>query len=448
MCLALAVTVFDAGAQGMGDVLNAPRVKDVIRLHEVPDGKKSVIRVVVDDPKGTFHPLAADRTFLTSGTIGITVYRFNPLRTAVKVTVDDVPDPTAGILEKLGDGVSGFAGVVGPGIGTFAALMAKAPNDCTAILPALLTALDAPEWHAGTIKKHYDNWSDQIEENLAGGGFHAVQNALTSLNTELGKLRESLASIDKGIEKLDGCGGLDVSGPIVRPRRDHAALVVAGVEEIRKLLVSYQGLWHDGAPADLIIKTGVEPTGKQMRKVTVAFTRISYSAPVPSGLVLTKKEDVGGASFMVRRYSAWRPEIGVGLIYSNPKRPKYGTGKNEAGETIIAAAKTDSSSLDPSVLVNFVCGFCGATPLVPMFQIGASTSKTSPALFFGGGIRLLSTGKGDFAIGSGLVVPWAKQLKSGVEPGTVIDGTAALENQLEWRRVTGKHVYFSIQYKF
>jgi hypothetical protein len=83
-----------------------------------------------------------------------------------------------------------------------------------------------------------------------------------------------------------------------------------------------------------------------------------------------------------------------------------------------------------------------------MFQIGASTSKDMPAILVGGGVRIVGTTKGNFTLGAGFAVPWAKQLKHGITPGTVIDGTAELDKNLEWRLVSGAHAYVNIQYVF
>ena len=150
---------------------------------------------------------------------------------------------------------------------------------------------------------------------------------------------------------------------------------------------------------------------------------------------------------VVRKYAPWVPEIGAGLTFAKVKRQKFGTGTNDAGKTVISEADPDESSIDPTLMMNFLCGFCGASGFTPMFQVGTSTSKSTPAIFLGGGIRLLPTSKGDVALGVGYVIPFAKQLKGDAAVGDPIEGTADLENKLEWQRVKGA-VYVNLQYKF
>jgi hypothetical protein len=138
----------------------------------------------------------------------------------------------------------------------------------------------------------------------------------------------------------------------------------------------------------------------------------------------------------------------VGMTYAFVTRPKYGTGKNAAGETVIAVADSESGNLDPSIVANMVCGVCGFSAVTPMFQIGVTTAKTTPAIFLGGGFRVLPTAKGEFAVGAGFALPWVRLLKPGVELGKVVAGTAELENNLEWRLLPRRHYYLNLQYKF
>ena len=205
--------------------------------------------------------------------------------------------------------------------------------------------------------------------------------------------------------------------------------------------------WAEGAPSDFIVKHSVEPTRSTMRKVTVTFSRLTYTTLGTTGSVATKKQDVAKGSFVVRRYARLIPEIGVGLAYSKVKRPRFGTAVDAAGKTVIAEAVPEEGSLDPSLLVNFICGLCPDWTLSPMVQVGVSTSKTSPALFLGGGFRLFGLGKGDFAFSAGGALPFARQLKDGVSPGKIIDSAAALEAELTWRPAKWGW-YGVLQYKF
>ena len=116
------------------------------------------------------------------------------------------------------------------------------------------------------------------------------------------------------------------------------------------------------------------------------------------------------------------------------------------GHTIVARVPDDQVSVDPSVLVNFVCR-CAAGAFAPMVQIGASTSKDLPAILVGGGLRLFGAGKGDVAIGGGLMLAWVKDLQT-LKEGDVVTGTKDIEADLGYGARPRPRGYFGIQYKF
>jgi len=493
-------------AQGaLGDT----RVKNRIRLQVVDatDGpKKATVQFAVDSTQD-FNSLAADKTFLATGPIVITVRRFNPLTTSVTVTVNDAADPTHATMGKLVESLLGMATVLGAKIegaagldglklrlnrvaedtlGRDAASTCKASDEVGEVIEALDGSLFDPIWSAGELRKQTTGWGRTIDSKFKGGanGPAAIDAARQVLETYLGaeseptndktlkwaassssNLTEALAKVNFAIRTLDDALAKKNPTPcdkvaqeqyrvlrLTNPyeRRHRLTEIHKTVAAIRDSLDTYAtpARWSVSDMAEFIAKDSIEPTSSTMKNVTVGFSSLTYDVTQPTGALTVRKEDLTSAKVVVRRYVAWIPEIGVGLTFSTVNRPTYGTGTNDAGQTVITPGPIDSYSIDPTIMVNLICGFCGLNSVTPMFQIGTSTSKTTPAIFLGGGFRLAATAKGDFAFGIGWVLPWAKQLKSGVEPGKVIDGTADLQTNLEWRRITGQHVYVNLQYKF
>ena len=173
---------------------------------------------------------------------------------------------------------------------------------------------------------------------------------------------------------------------------------------------------------------------------------VSIDVQASDGALTLTSSEAASAKFVVERYTKFTPEIGLGATFGFVTRPKYGTGKNAAGETIITAATPDRVSIDPTIMVNFVpTSFSGAAPFV---QLGAATSKTSPAVFIGGGWRVPgSSASNGIAVGVGLMLAWVKDLQT-LQPGSVVTGTSQIESDMAFDPQPRPRFYFNIQYKF
>lgn len=449
-------------------------------------GQVPVVKYRLDGQAAEYHELANDQEFLSSGPIALTIRQFNPLRTAVTVSLDDAADPTFASMTQLVESLLGLSGVLGAGLPGKDTPKTKArtladEESCPALDEAeevqteLVTALYRnPIWTPKRLTAEIETWASSIDEVFADGksGPSAIGAALALADAFIGKNETAPGSLSLAvnqaevlIKKIDAA--LDVPADdecaksalrvyeqlrLTNPheRLQRLKAIYQSVVGIRNLLSTYarQGQWSTVEPGEFIVRDSIQASADTMKKVTVAFSTVSYGADPQTGTLTGTKKPLSSARLVVRRYQAWVPEIGVGLTYARVQRPKYGTGKNAVGETVIAEAPPDDSQFAPTLMVNFLCGFCPAAALTPMIQIGASTSKDAPALFLGGGIRLLPTSKGDFAVGVGWVLPFARQLKSSSAVGKVIAGTAELDSNLEWQRVSGTHVYVNLQYKF
>jgi hypothetical protein len=468
--------------------LKATAVKDRIRLRVQPaEGSspakpQSEIVYIVDNEPSEGDTFAKDQQFAAMGrSVVVTVANFNPLTSTLTVTMEDAADPSHEITGKLVESLLSVSTVLGAKIPEgLSARIASLDKDCkpevaTDDIRELNSLLNDEIWSGKSIKKAIDDAARAIGGGFSKGGAAAVGDGVRELEKFLGTdqdtadlktLRLRLKQAQAIVKKIEAAASKTNPDRCEAPVQIYYLLAVAsnpnerlgtltkvvkGFSDLVEYLRAYAdgGRWSTTHPAEFVAKRGINPTPSTMKKVKVTYATRAYEESTTPGVMTVKNTDAASAEFTVRRYSAWVPEIGVGLTFNKVDRPVYGTGKNAAGETVIALSASDTSTkIDPTLLVNFVCGFCGLTPLTPMFQVGTSTSKTSPAILLGGGVRFAATAKGDFAIGFGAILPWAKQLKNENDLGKVIPGTAALDEHLEWQRVKGFHSYLTLQYKF
>lgn len=472
--------------------LTAPVANTRIRLRakladdSTPVKPKAELQFMIDREPGEFGPFDKNQQFAVKSSRGvaITFERFNPLSNAVSIVIDDVPDPSAETLGKLVDSLQSVSTILGGTAGSSgrgALLLPKNIIECKdqfekadGLLESLTGALNDEKFSSTKIKGAIEDASKAITGGFGSGGAAAVQAGVNQLDGFLGtddqadSLRGKLTKAKKVVSEIEsiakrndtqGCDAM-VHHIYLLAMAAYPGERVSSMERVVKAfadIIDYLKPYSDTSrwsqerelAAEYIVRTPVVPTSSTMKKVKVTYSTRVYEASAAPGILTVRTVDTGTAEFTLRRYSAWTPEIGVGVTFNKVDRPVYGTGKNAAGQTVIALSQTDKSTkVDPTVLVNFVCGFCGLTQVTPMFQVGTSTSKTTPAILLGGGLRFFATSKGEFAFGFGAILPWAKQLKNEDDLGKVIDGTAAVEEHLEWRIVKGFHSYITLQYKF
>lgn len=195
---------------------------------------------------------------------------------------------------------------------------------------------------------------------------------------------------------------------------------------------------------EFVVKEDIVPTRDTMRLVVLKASPVSYVTS--DAAIEVKRGDTVTASFVVKKYSRYVPEVGVGATATYFERPKYVTTTDPDGKMVVVRAQDDKVNLDPTVLVNFLPqGEEG--PAVRMWQIGASSSKESPAVFIGAGWRLFGSGAGGVAIGVGAAIGWVKTLQ-GLDEGAVIKGTKDIEDHLKFDLNPRVRPYFNLQYRF
>jgi hypothetical protein len=184
--------------------------------------------------------------------------------------------------------------------------------------------------------------------------------------------------------------------------------------------------------------------GDDSNELIIRTTGVAFST-APNAALLSVDEFAGSAAMVLKKYSRLTKEYGVGTLFSSITRPGYGTTQNEAGQTVVGRTSQGGMSNNPAFVFNLVC-LCDTGPLVaPMFQVGITTSRDVPGLFFGGGARLFPLGRGDISVGAGGMFGWVKDLRS-LQVGSPVGGSVDIEDDLTWKRRGGW--YGLLQYKF
>jgi len=196
---------------------------------------------------------------------------------------------------------------------------------------------------------------------------------------------------------------------------------------------------------DYLISGDVTPTMAEMDTVEVKVSKITLDT---TGVTLSSKtDDLASVKFSLRKYALFTPEAGAGAIIGSVKAPKYGTGMDAAGHTIVAPPTYATVSVNPVVSANFVCR-CGTGWLTPLIQIGAAASKDTPALLTGVGLRLFGvTAKTNVALAGGVMYAWVKDLQK-LHVGSVISGTSDIDSDLGFRSTPRIGAYMSLQFNF
>lgn len=439
--------------------LDAPVATNRIRVQW--DASDKQMQWAIDD--GThFRQIQTDDLFLTKRSVFVTYPRLNPLKIQATAAVVVVDDPAQAVLTKLIDSLTGVATLLRPpsDVSTAALFKASECPDLNRLFADLYGTTTSPE----NVKTEYKAWSKAIDDGLSKhtNGSLAVRDAIALMTQDGGLLKtldiilrrapETLERIEKEARATDGTPSCDrnllkvllFTNPRERIQQVQALRdAVAQLVELLRTRYAVDTKW-DGL--DYKISEEIRPTADKMRNITVKVVNLSAKVDEISSSLTVAQQDAGSATFTVRRYAAFTPEIGVGAVFGFVERPKYGTAKNAAGETIVARVPDDRLSIQPSVLVNFVCR-CSAGAFAPMLQVGASTSKDLPGVLLGGGLRLFGAGRGDVAIGGGLMFAWIKDLQK-LKEGDVIGGTKDIEADLGYATRPKAEGYFVIQYKF
>ncbi len=459
-----------AHAQGTTrDSLNAQIVDREIKVRV----EAKTITFAVDN-REDYHELASGELLVALHAVQVTAPRLNPLEVQFSVSRDEASDPAHDALVRLIGGLLQLPGIFNPDAAanlqmsesTRAALReAERTEPTCAALSAAGTIIEGLHANlfpgavsADRLKNDFADWRTVIANRPGAVGVRESSGRIGKRVEELkGNLDAALAAI-LALEAKLSRGELSPSPRTCettarllledarltnpRARLNDLKRIVATLEGIEKALEPYADDSH-WLGDNYILYAELRPTSDKMQKVTVKGVRISF-VPTPTGLDVAK-EDAASGEFSVRTFRRFTPEIGAGLILSDVRRPKYGTTKNAAGETVIGAAKNEAESYDAAIVTNFVCRCGWGEELTPMIQLGVAPRPSSPSILLGAGVRLFGLGKGDVAVGVGVIMAWVKDLTD-LKPGDAVSGTKDIEADLSYQRRT--RPYVALLYKF
>jgi hypothetical protein len=418
------------------------------------------------DDDTTFRSITSDTVFLTKSSIYVTYPAFNPLSVRATAKGSAADDPTFATITKLISALTSVAQTISP------ALPANTPAPVLAPLPGatcvsaskdieeLRKALYPDHPSAADLKQEVADWIASIDNSFGAGksGPASIAVAIAKINTDSALFPDPAAAKNRwnvllscASSAADPERGYYQAAALSNqlPRLQQLADMKDAADKLASLLgkdYKDKSRWMGTNETHYIISNELLPTFEKMQTVNASVSSLTISVDSVTGAITSQQQDLGSASFSVRKYSPLTPEIGIGAVFGTLIQPTYGTSTNSAGNVVVAKKNSNTLSVNPTILANFVCR-CGSGSLVPMVQIGAATSKDLPSILLGGGFRLFGLSKGDVAVGGGLLLGWYKDLKT-LHVGDVISGTNDINNDLAYISTPKPAGYFAVQYKF
>ena len=495
-CFAVLLSTRLFAQESMADLMSARPVDSVIKLQVAGQH----IEFAVDtDPE--YHPIGADRLFLSSDAISLRYPAFNPLKLQIAVSEEQVDDPSDTPVTKLLEALLQVPTIINPPATVAVSAgqsqpqpatspsrpasprppRAAAPMACRRLQQAsdisnqLAAHLYAEEFTAGHLRTMLRTWVSLIDTTPGAQGIALARDAITTFRTTnfTGRLRAaeqlilrldmlandpslqslSTANLPSNSESYDShvCGwtaralvsSAQLSG--LRERLEElerlSSTIGALADELGPFVDGWRPIPSVGGVPHYELAT-IQAGGR--KTITIKAATISY---VPSAArVAVSTSAVPPATFVIRPYRLLTPEIGAGLVMSTLRRPIYGTTVNSEGDTVVAIAGEEAVHLSTAITVNYVCR-CWGVNFAPMIQIGVSPDPETPAIMLGGGVRLFGAGNGDFALGLGRVFAWVQRL-SDVSIGDVAEETTTVQQHLGFTPTPAGAWYGALMFNF
>jgi hypothetical protein len=425
----------------------------------------------------SFGPIAKDELLLVHSGFKVGYFKYNPLSVKLSVNAVDVDDPAQKALGSLLDALKSVGTTIGGAqlaadktLAQHNVLGFDGSDSGKKASEALNNAIKNAGAVLDGVKSESQSWGLAIDTLWGGNGATgplviaaAIANVDELLKAPDNKKCEK-ADLERGVKPLGVDCVVDLLGKyddefkaLGSLNYDDTVLIQkmgnlhAKALEVQTELNAFKSsllpllspnVWSPDGRL-FLVDPSIEPTLQTAKNVTITVTPLSLDE---TKLSLTDGKAVQ-VTFNARVYRALFPEAGVGAVFGFIERPKYGTSTDANGKTVVSLASKDNVSVDPAVMVNFVCR-CDAGGIAPMLQVGAATSKDLPAVLLGGGLRLFQVGgKGDIALGGGLLLGWFQDLQK-LKVGDVVKGTADITADLGYIKTPQPAPYFTIQYKF
>jgi hypothetical protein len=452
-----------AAAQGSTtDLLGAARVKQ--RLTIVVNESEAGLEFDVVRDGAAQQNLDEGTLLAAKGPVRVLLKPFKPLKYAYSVKVEGFADETATDLAKFVQGILNLGTVLRPDITDLAeaargtsplrtragAATCPLQEDADAAdvaLKALEAAVNNPD--ARRLERMFKDHVEAGTQAAVAAAAKAIGDAADNIEDaaeQAGRQLDIIRALRAKLQAESSCVPVarflfaaDSGGATLRI--DNLRAMAANLSGLADSLRSFTR-W-DGDAYQLTRDIVAQPD--EGKKVTVALRPRAFTVSETAFV-----ERTGGATvsrtFNLRSARTVVPELGIGLVVSRVKQPKYGTGKNEAGDTIVTREDDEETSYEGALLLNLVCRCRFGGGVFPMLQFGVSPDRDRPAILGGLGVRfggvsgLKNVG---FALGGVLAFP--KDLTD-LKVGDVVDGTTAIEADLDFKPTV--KAYFTIQYSF
>jgi hypothetical protein len=304
----------------------------------------------------------------------------NPLKLQATASAAAVEDPAHATIAKLIESIVSVATTVVPAKTSGAPAGGNPPGALPEVVAACSNAtndivklhgqLEGDAQLSTTVGSMIDNWVKAVEDAFDDGksGPGAVRAGIAAINTDSNKIGDAIKNTGAAWIVIKDCAknapAAQRQAYLLASLSGQPAAVIQQLTSLKDATKQLTDLLKDFAAAerwmgpnktDYRVSDEIKPTLEKMQNVTVKVVNVVLAAAQTSGTLSNTKQDAGSATFTVRRYSALAPEIGVGAVFGSVKQPKYGTATNAKGDTIVARVPDTSISINPSILVNFVC---------------------------------------------------------------------------------------------
>ena len=366
------------GAAQTWQFLDAPEVRSRIGVQW--DAAEKVMKYA-DDDQDTFVELPADFLFLTRTSVYVTYPRINPLVVQATASVSTADDPAHATIATLLDAMSNVVSIVNPTVPALSAQLAAPGTVCAEPLTAqqMIAALDlalfGPARAPTTVQKSVRELATAIRDGYRAGqsGPAAISAAVKLIDTFIATVNAAATAADP-LKKLEAQASL-TAAPATEcdaiasalyhvthlgnpcARLEQLETFTSAARQLRDTLVKDDVDAETLSPTDYAISKEIKPSPEKLRNAVVKTVNIGVVVDDVTSALVVKREEAGSVAFSVE-YSVLAPELGAGVVVGFVPRPKYGTAKNAASETVVAPVPDDSFLSAP---VSWCTSSAGAT---------------------------------------------------------------------------------------
>jgi hypothetical protein len=232
-----------------------------------------------------------------------------------------------------------------------------------------------------------------------------------------------------------------LSNPAYRERIDKIKQLATSLDQLADSLEKFT-VSADWVGSNYVFYRS-RPSASERKTITIKATPLNFRF---DGLALTREileAKAASTTFVLRQHQSVVPELGAGFVLASIRAPKYGTGTDAGGKTIVVRKDDKPVSYAGALLLNWVWAKPAQSSIHPLFQTGVSISPDGPGVLAGLGFRIGRPKR--VALAAGGILMWVKDLDT-LAVGGPVTGTAELDDDLEYKHHV--RLYFTIQYQF